>query len=201
MIQTKQQKEDVGELGAQLIAMPRQCKEFDVGKMLGLADGKIAVRVATKAEQDRAVVGAHDYAKRLAGDNKDAAHDPDILADAKSAFIAHVTCRDAKQPDKLPAFLSPTWMMENLSSEQIAVLVNLANEVRIHQPAVARDIADSTVEAIADLCEEHAGDDIPEAVLANMDREYLTHLVVLLSVKLKQARAAAAPAEAVNVPS
>lgn len=186
MIQTKQQKEDVGELGAQLIAMPRQCKEFDVGKMLGLADGKIAVRVATKAEQDRAVVGAHDYAKRLAGDNKDAAHDPDILADAKSAFIAHVTCRDAKQPDKLPAFLSPTWMMENLSSEQIATLVDMANDVRLRQPAMASRPQDIDADAIAEFCWQNA-EDVEVALdhVLKMDRDQLARTVFALSVKLR----------------
>ena len=44
------------------------------------------------------------------------------------------------------------------------------------------------VEAVAKMCAEHVGDDVPEAMLAGTARPVLTHLVVLLSQKLAAAR-------------
>ncbi len=38
------------------------------------------------------------------------------------------------------------------------------------------------------MCADHAGDDIPEAMLAGVSRANLTHLVVLISAKLAAAQ-------------
>ncbi len=174
--------------------------EFDISEWFKMpaGSGKVAIVTATKNQQDRAIAGAQEYAKKLANGDERTANDPDILDDAKSAFIAHVVCRDPKQPDKMPLFLSPGVMMETLTSEQIAVLVNLANEVRTKEGPAPKSINDETVEALAIACADHAGDDIPEAILANLGREYLTHLVVLLAIKLRDARKPFEPADHLN---
>lgn len=178
-----------------LIQKGRTPHVFEAGTHFGLGDlpaGRIAVRVATKAEQDRAIAGAHDYAKQVA-DKTGADRDPDLLEDAKSAFIAFEVCRD---PDdaKQPLFLSPRDMLERLSSEQIAILVNLANEVRWKE-AGRPEITSDAVMALSEACAKHAGDDIPEAILARFNREFLTHAFVIQSAELALVKARLAELE------
>lgn len=178
-----------------LEAKPRQTFDFDLTQHLGLAGvtPKVRVRVATKFEQDRALVAAHNYVKEIASQNDKAASDPDILEDAKSAAIAFECCRDADSPKDMPAFNSPKDMMRTLTSDEIAVLVNLCNEVRAKVSPAPKDISRDTMESLIKMCVDHVGDDIPEAVFANFGREYLTHMVVLLCCELTEARAKLAP--------
>lgn len=169
----------------------RKTFDFDLSQYISVAASmpKVRVRVATKFEQDRALVAAHNYVKELASSNEKAASDPDILEDAKSAAIAFECCRDAESKNDMPAFNSPKDMMRTLTADEIAVLVNLCNEVRAKVSPAPKDISRDTLESLIKMCVDHVGDDIPEAVFANFGREYLTHMVVLLCCELTEARA------------
>jgi hypothetical protein len=177
-------KEPLYGLAADIVATQRKTVEHDIGPWIGLTSGKVKIRVSQKREQDVAVIGAHDYAAKLCESNPEAAKDPDILDDAKCAFIACVAMRDADQPEKLPAFPSPGWMMENMTADQIGVLVNLVNEVRVNTGPAPKRLDDDQLDSVVSLCSKHASDEIPQLVLANMSREVLSHVVVMLSLRL-----------------
>jgi hypothetical protein len=182
------QKQELYGLSAQKAAASRRTYDHDLGPMLGLPSGLVKMRAPTKREQDRAAAGAHEYAVKLADGNAAAASDPDILTDAKCAYIAFEASRDAKEPEKLPAFFSPSWMMENLTAPQIAAIVNIVNEVIKAESPGPKTLDDEAFEAIVDMCNGHADDEIPQLALATMNREFLSHVVVVLSAKLAEAR-------------
>lgn len=191
------------ELAKALRARERKVYQFDVRGFFHLGDRpipRLGVRRPTKAEQDEALVGAHEYAAEKAGRVEGAKSDAEILQDAKAAFIACTFCRELVQkdgewvPTKYPAFPGPRWMCENLPPEEIAVLLNLGNEVRAKEAPAPLDIDDEAVERWIAVCQEAAGTPVPEAVLAGCPREYVTHLFVLASLKLKAAREEQAPA-------
>ena len=195
-------KERIGVFAAALAARAaaRPVEPFDVQGFFGLGDlpiPKLGVRIPTQHEQDRALAGAHRYVAEVTGDSPDAKQDPDLLLNAKQAHIAFEFCRELESdgagtwtPTGYPAFPSPTWAAKHLTVEQIAVLVNLANEVRAKHAPSPVELDDATLEAVASVCATHAGGDLPEAVLAGYPREWLTHALVLVSLKLQAARAA-----------
>lgn len=176
--------------------------EFDATSFMGPGQkplGKVRLRVATKAEQDRAVIAAHRYAEEIGKGGTAAISDDDILRDAKTAFILHDVCRQADDP-KYPAFLGPKWMMDHLSVDEIGVLLNHYNEVLAKSGPVVSDFSDATVDALASVLAEHAGNNLPDYTLARYTRAQLADLCVLLALKLSTARAEAdAPAEPVAV--
>lgn len=167
----------------------RKLYEFEVSEVFKVTGNRVKVRVVTKAEQDLALVGAHKYAAGKASDMPDAAHDPDLLDDAKSAFVAFAACRDADEPDKFPAFPAPQWMLEHLTTDEVAHLVNLMNEVRVKESPSPMSISDEMIDGIAELCAANVSSEIPESVLASFTREYLTHVVVMLSARNVELRA------------
>lgn len=170
-------------LAAAISARTRTLYEFDVSEVFKITDCKVKVRVVTKAEQDLALVGAHKYAEERTKAAPQAAKDPDILEDAKAAFIAFAACRDSADPDKFPAFLSPEWMLEHLTTDEVGYLVSLANEVRAKESPSPISISDEMMDGLSELCAQHVSDQIPEAVLAPFSREYLTHAFVMLSAR------------------
>jgi len=180
--------DELSPIAAAIKARPRVAHAFEVQGYLSLGSEvrRVRIRVPTKREQDLAVAGAHEYVSKL-GDK--AATDPDVLLDAKNAFIVATAVRDDAQPDKLPAFPSGGWVVENMTAEQIGALVNLINEVRKHENPGGWIIDDATVEAIASVCAATAESDFPEKALADKSREFLSTVVVLLAIKLAAARA------------
>ncbi len=191
---------------------PRKAYCFPVAGFFGLgglAIHGVAIRRAVKTEDDAAIVAAHKYLAELsksAGEGAAAAlkTEGDILGDAKILEIIFRLCREVDQdsiaaapgdPSKWKAskenwlaFPGPQWMRDNLGTDQLATLLNLINEVRALQAPAPIDIDDAHVEAVIQMCADHMGDDIPEAVLAGFNRTKITHLVVLLSGKLQEAR-------------
>lgn len=188
-------------LVAAIQARPRPCVEFDAGGFLGLAEkpiGKYRIRVAVKAEIDRAIVAAHAYVRDRTAGNAVAATDEDILRDNKTIAILHSVCRDFAAPDAFTAFPSPAWMRETLTTYQIAVLLNHYNEVvRTSQP-VESVIDDARVEAVASYCAKNASNDTPNKALMAFSREQCAEILVRLSVKLFEERAAHTAAETVE---
>jgi hypothetical protein len=198
---------DISPFAAAIVARGRKVHVFIVNDFFDLGERPlhaIGFRTAVKSEDDAAIVEAHKYAfdtTRSAGEAGESARkDVDLLADAKTIeALWRVTRRvelDPKDPEDLSkaketiydAFATPTWMRKTLTTDQIAILLNLYIEVKHKEARGKREVSDEHVETIASLCQAHAGDNIPEAILADVPRETLTHLVVLLSVKLAEAR-------------
>lgn len=194
-------------LAAAIAARPRPVHAFPVSGFFhlgGSAIHAIGLRVAVKAEDDAAIVEAHKYAHdatRGAGEaGASARTDADLLTDAKTIEALFRVCRavtlDPQAPEDMslakptiyPAFPAPAWMRANLTTDQVAVLLNLYLETKRREAPAPPELSDEQIEALATMCGQHAGDSIPEAVLAGYPREFLTHAVVLLAVKLSEAR-------------
>ena len=92
------------------------------------------------------------------------------------------------QPTQWAAFPGVGWMRRELSTDQIATLLALYEELKRKHGPTKVEIDDETVEALAKLLHDHLGDDIPEEFLANYPRWFLTHLAVLIAAKLGEAR-------------
>jgi hypothetical protein len=75
-------------------------------------------------------------------------------------------------------------MHQHLTTDQVAALINLYHEVRKKEGPIMWTIDDELLESIAQQCHQHVGDDVPETVLGNAPREWLTQAFVLLSHKL-----------------
>lgn len=179
----------------------RTTKAFEVLDFFGLVDTKgkpsnmLGMRILSIGEETEAIDAAHktrsDQSKR-AGDAKDAAKNDGNAFEAEKNLEALLRiCREVNEkgePTQLPAFPGTRWMRENLSADQLGTLLNLYDELKRKHGPIKLDIDDETVEIIAKVLHEHAGDDIPEAFLAPYQRWWLTHFAVLVSTKLGEAR-------------
>jgi len=179
-------------------ARERKTHLFRVNEFLGLPGPEVqhvAIRVATKEEENSAVVSAHEYVKEVAS-NSEAKSDPDLLTDAKNCHILHWVCREAGMD--APAFLGRDWMVKHFTTDHIACLLNLYNEVRKAEGPAPKDLSDETIEAILGACGQaiRGGEDVPAWVLANCNREMLSELVLAAATKLDVARAEATSANA-----
>ena len=166
----------------------RKLHEFDVRGFFGLANEEmplVGIWVAIKAEENAALDAAH---RRVEQCNENARKDPDLLGDAKLVEILHRVCKDPTRqaPDGRPydLFPGPDWMHQHLTTDQVAALINLYHEVRKKEGPIMWTIDDELLESIAQQCHQHVGDDVPETVLGNAPREWLTQAFVLLSHKL-----------------
>lgn len=177
-------------------ARERKQYDFEVHDFFGLGNKpihKIGIRVSTKSEQDGAVVAAHKYIEAKAGNSLS---DEDILVDAKTIEVLFHACREVvevepgAEPPKhnYPAFPGPQWMRDNMTTDQLAVLLNLYNEVRRKESPTTWQISSEDVNALAFACAEISDSDLPEKLLARFDREWLTQAFVMLSVQLKEMR-------------
>ena len=172
-------------------ARKRNTHLFRVNDFLGLPGPQVEhvkIRVALKGEEDRAVAAAHRYVKNAAGDT-DAKTDADILVGAKTCHILHIVCREGSDVDG-HAFLSPEWMCENLTTDHLACLLNLYNEVRKKDGPQPKALDDKTVDAALSLCVAgiDSEEDIPQWILASWNREALSEGFVMAAVKLDVAR-------------
>lgn len=181
---------------------------FPVSGFFGLGDKPIlhiGFRMQGSAEDDNAVVAAHEYLDTLtrgSGDAGAAARgDGDLLDNAKMIEALWRCTREVEEqppgsgdwkPTGYPVFLGGVkWMRKHLTKRELAVLLDLLAEAKRAdgiKRGLVEDVDDAAVEAVAKMCAAHVGDDIPEAMLAGISRPNLTHLVVLLSAKLADAR-------------
>jgi len=165
----------------------RKVHEFEVHGFFGLGEKpihKIAIWVNVKAEQDRALAAAYEVVKGLTQD-AEARKDEDLLIDAKTTQILFNACRRCEEGDddknRYPAFPSPEWMRKHLTTDQLAVLLNLYHEVRRREAPVPWEIDHAQVMANAKLCADHFGTDLPDTLLAVQSREWLTQAFILLA--------------------
>jgi hypothetical protein len=190
--------QDDGDLAAALKARGRTVRVFDVTGILGLG-GKVVRRIAMQiipnGEETESILHAHatlaEFAKRAGRGAEAAAKDADIFANEKNIEALFRICRrvdKAGQATRTAAFPGPTWMRDELSTDEIAALLNLYDELKRKYGGTSLEINDEMVETLARVLHEHLADDIPEAVLAPYPRWFLTHLATMLAAKLADAR-------------
>lgn len=175
----------------------RPVDSFDVSSFGFFPEGykatpRVGIRVPTEWEQQCALAEALKHVHEFAAGVDAIRTDPDVVTNAKNAFIAYAFSREVAEtspgvwePTGNPAFPAPRWMREHLDPERIAVLVNLANEVRAKQAPQPVEIDDVTVEAYLSLCATHPE---PEYGMVGCTREYVVQLLILGAVKLAKAR-------------
>lgn len=173
-------------------ARPRKTHLFRVNEFLGLPGPEVhhvEIRVAVKEEENRAVDRARSYVKSLAA-NEESRTDPDLIDDAKTCHILHTVCREAGNPEIGGAFLSPEWMVKHFTTDHIACLLNLYNEVRKKEGPSPKELTDEVIESAFGLCVSGIESDeaIPQMVLASWNRETLSEAFVAMSIKLDVTR-------------
>jgi hypothetical protein len=173
----------------------RKVVPMDVFGFWGLAEKpipKLGIRVPTKFEQDRAWVGAHRYVQEMTTGCESAKNDDELLQDARTAFIAFEFCRELElqddgswKPTGYPAFPGPKWMVENIDTDRLGVLLNLVGSVRASLAPAPTALTDAMVQVIAEECvrEAQREDGLPEALLTRYPREMLQSAFVLLALK------------------
>jgi len=164
--------------------------DFEATNMMGPGGkslGAYKIWVASKAEQDAAVVNAHKYAEELGGKDTPASKDADILTEAKTAHILHTCCRHHAKPQALAAFPSPKWMMQHMSTDELGVLLNNYNACLGESGVFEMDTSEERVEFYISLCAEAGYTDLPDMALAQCHRDYLIYLLVCCAKKLRRA--------------
>jgi hypothetical protein len=172
-----------------LAARKQKAHPFVVNGVFGLGGKpihKVHLRVPTNDQKERAVAAARNRLRERANGDEGLLDDPDVSNDAKSRELLQLVTTD--EADQIQAFYGGDWMARNMTDDQIGQLLNLLNEVRRKDGPISWDLSDVRVESIVDLCVRASNSEIPERVLSNYQREFLTSLVVLLSLKLYEAR-------------
>lgn len=169
----------------------RKQYHFRVSDFLGLPGPQVEhinFRVATKAEEDDAIVAAHRYVQEKAA-STEAKADLDLLTDAKTSHILFEVCRDPNIENG-HAFLSAQWMREHLTTDHLMCLLNLYNETRKKEGPHPSVVDSDTLDAHVALCVSavEAEEPIPQWLLAAWNREALSEAFVGLSVKLDAVR-------------
>jgi hypothetical protein len=171
-------------LVAALEALPRKTIDYPADAAFpGLTAHTIKVRIATSDEQDRAIVGAYAYVAKVSEAAPKAAEDVDLLSDTKTTFILAHTLRDGNDPVDLPAFPSAEWVKHNLTTHQIAVLLNMYNQTvfRLQPVAKEEDLSSDAMTALALMCAQHAGTEIPDRALIRFSREIIAEFFIRLA--------------------
>ena len=185
-------------LAAALAARGRTTHVFDVADFFGIAGKPIhqlamqILRIGEETEAtDAALKTRAEQAKRAGAGEERAANDADALEKERTLEAIFRACRRVDEKGETTAwaaFPGVAWLRENLTADQTVTLLNLYDELKRRRGPVKFELDDEHVESIASMLHEHAGDDIPEEKLAPYPRWFLTHLAVLLSVKLAGAR-------------
>ena len=164
----------------------RNSHEFDVQGFFGVGNKevhKVSIRVNTKSEEDAAVVAAHKYSKAVSEGLLDARQDGDILSDGKAIEALFRACRAAGEEDGIdyPAFPGPQWMRKNLTTDQIATLLNLYQEVRRVEAPVPWTLTNDSVLNMAKVCAKASNTEIPDDYLGSRPKEWVTQAFIILS--------------------
>lgn len=197
--------EYVSPLAKRIAARERKIHEFDVAgffKLTGEAIPKLGIRAPVKSEQDAAIISAHMAAAVSTKAVESAKSDEDILRDLKSCHILHKCCLDPTPQTKAngekfwyPAFPSPGWMADHLSTEQIGVLINLVNEVRRVEGPEPNELDDATVDTFHDAAVQADADTVA-VFLAGCGREFMVQLYLAEAKRLADAHGAIATMQA-----
>lgn len=189
---------ECSDLARALHKRSRPTHVFPLADFFGLGGSPVnavAMRVLSVGEEGDARDAAHksraEQAKR-AGEGAEAARKDLSGLEAESnleALFRASRSVDAKgQPEQFAAFPGVGWMRRELSTDQTGLLTALYDELKRKHGPHPLQIDPEMVDALARTLAAHAGDDIPEALLAPYPRVFLTHLAVLLAVRLADAR-------------
>jgi hypothetical protein len=158
---------------------------FNVQGVFGLGERpihKVSVSAPRKAQDENALKDAHFRIDKFAEGNQALKDDEDLLNDAKAMAIIQRAVRT--EGGVMEAFPGVGWMREEMTGPQIGQLLNLVNEVRRRESGIQWGFTAERVESIIQLCVRAANSDIPERVLSQYQREYLSSLVVLLALRV-----------------
>lgn len=137
--------------------------------------------IRPKSVMNQALIDAHNDADKLTKPLTElgraaALDDYEILDDLKNAHaIFHMYRRPADK--KRAAFPSPTWILDNLDSDQITVLVNLAEDARAQKGAHGVVVDEDTCRTLRDGIAILAESDLRTEVFAHYDRPRLAKLL------------------------
>ena len=192
--QTNEDSNGKSKLALAIESRPRKAHDFDVQGFFGLGDKqihKVAIWVNVKSEQDKAIAAAYQVVSQAAGEHTEAKSDDDLLTDAKTTQILFHACRRCEEEDpelnyRYPAFPSPEWMRRNLTTDQLAVLLNLYHEVRRREAPVPWEIDHDQVLGIAMVSADHSDTALPDTLLAAQSKEWITQAFVILSQMYKE---------------
>lgn len=206
----------VSDLAKRQEAKPKKHYFFDVEGIFGLGGkpiARIAITRGVGRDGESAILEAHKYAHDEVKKNpgaENALNDFDFMGDAKIRSILFRLCRavDPTDPEKAlttkdgqhtyPAFPSPDWMTRELHTDQLASLMALVSEVRQKEAPrpegldenEALGLTDESMERLVKLLTDQLGTEIPERVLRDAPRPYLTHFCVMVAYKLSESRTA-----------
>jgi len=189
---------------------------FAIDGILGLGNKsieRIAIVRGKGKDFEAAVLSAHKYladtARKAGLEPGPLGADHDFMGDNKIRNILFRLCLavDPNDPEKLavtkgsgkpyPAFPSPDWIRDNLHTDQVAAIMTLLGEVRRREACRPEGmeldedplgLTDESMERLIELLSRQLGTDLPERVLAPLEREFLSHFCVMIADKLVEAR-------------
>lgn len=179
----------------------RPLHEFDLDGILGLGGQpitKIKIRRPVKSELTKAVAGAAKAVDEIAGQSKSAKDDPDLYSDVKSCWALHAACRDFNDPESWPAFPSPQWMMDNMTSEELAVLLNYYTEVVRRDGIIKEDVTPDDLEKIIFGVSTLNDMSATSMLLSRITRESLINIICELCFIVSDLRNASNQADVVG---
>jgi hypothetical protein len=145
--------------------------------------GSLLLRVATKQEENTAIMRAEVYCRDLAKKGGlESLKDPSIIEAARTVFILFEVCRDPKHNKS--AFGSPSQMMETLTCDEIGKLLDLYNRWRAAQSPFDADLTPEHVEEVAAQLAAASGTDLADMLVQSKDRIWLEQTVIRLSMLL-----------------
>ena len=146
--------------------------------------GSIALRVATKQEENAAIAQAEVYLKGLASQADGAVDvkDPDLANAARTVYILHAVCRDPKSPNTAFAFTSGKEMMRLLTCDEVGKLLDLYNRFRAAQSPFDRALTVEDVEAEAARLAAVGTTEVADMLVQSKDRIWLEQFAVRLSM-------------------
>lgn len=174
----------------------RRCWSFDAAEFMGSGFPRgltYRMRVARVDEQSNALDMAKNYVSAKTKESDKAKLDPDIYGNAKIAYLMHAVCFDGEK--NIPAFPSGKWLMEHLTVDQLAVLLNHYHEILRIQGPIDFDLSEERLEGLAALMAKHADTDAPNIALMPFTREQIAEMCVRLSMMLRDARKAASESQ------
>lgn len=181
----------ISELASTIESRPRRVYIADMNNFLGLGGKQMhtaAVRVLFKSEEDRAIVKAYKWVKSQTQDEKLALRDEDLLNDTKTVEALYEAYRRNESGDeeigyKYPAFPSPKWMKDNLSNDEIATLLHIYNAHRERSSSIDESLDMDRIRSLATAIHNYEDTDLPEALLAGLDRDLCVQAFVLLALE------------------
>lgn len=151
--------------------------------------GNVKVRIPTAGELGTALKCAHAFIDKETENSPNAAKDPNYTANIFNTFAIHVSLRDEHDPDGLPAFGSPQWMLEYFTPQQISVMLNMHNNVVGEKEPVEWVLDEERLSALMLVCARNAGSDIPDKALIRFSRETMAEAFIRASVMYGDAMA------------